>query len=142
MHRSSQAPPVARRWAQNLHLLLASLIALGILSEGVLIGPSVFGDATWGRALHGPLGAVLLLLTLLLPLIGLRARLPRRLTALGAGLFVLTLIQAISGGSGSKVPVLAALHPANAMLICGLSVVLIFQGWQLRRERRLELKAA
>jgi hypothetical protein len=28
------------------------------------------------------------------------------------------------------------------MLICGLSVVLIFEGWQLRRERRLELKAA
>jgi hypothetical protein len=126
---------VARRWAQNLHLFLAGLIVLGILSEGLLIGPSLFAGTTWGRTVHGALGAVLLLLTLLLPLSGLLARLPRRLTILSAALFGLTLIQAMSAGLGTGVPVLAALHPANAMPMFGLSVFLIMQGWQMLRER-------
>ena len=44
MHVSSQGTPVARRWAQNLYLGSASLILVGILSEGLLIGPSLFAS--------------------------------------------------------------------------------------------------
>ena len=40
MHVSSQGPPVARRWAQKLYLVVASLILVGVVSEGLLIGPS------------------------------------------------------------------------------------------------------
>ncbi|MFL5626606.1 MAG: hypothetical protein ACJ788_13540, partial [Ktedonobacteraceae bacterium] len=140
MHLSSQGTPVARRWAQNLYLVLASLILLGILSEGFLIGTSLFAGTIWGRAAHGVLGLLLLLLTLLFPLAGLLARLSGRMTILSAVLFVLTLIQVTLAGLGRSAPFLAALHPANAMLMFGLNVFLIIQGWQMVRERRSEMK--
>ena len=78
MHDSSQEPPVARSFVHKLYLAVVSLILLGIVSEGVLIGPSLFADTHWGRAIHGDLGAVLFLLTLLLPVVGRLARLPGR----------------------------------------------------------------
>lgn len=34
---------------------------------------------------------------------------------------------------GRRVPFLAALHPADALLMVGLTVVLLVQGWQLMK---------
>ena len=48
MHVSSQEPPVVRSFAHKLYLAGASLILIGIVSEGVLIGPSLFADAYLG----------------------------------------------------------------------------------------------
>jgi hypothetical protein len=140
MHVSSQEPPVARRWAQKLYLGVASLILIGIVSEGLLIGPSLFADTTWGRAAHIALGALLFLLTLLLPVAGRLARLFGRMILSSAGLFVLTLIEVMSADLGRRAPFLAALHPANAMLMFGLTLELLMQGWRLMRERRSEMK--
>jgi hypothetical protein len=140
MHISSHGTPVARHWAQILYLVLASLILLGILSQGLLIGPSLFTDTTWGQVAHGVLGTLLLLLTLLLPLVGLLARLSGRMTILGAALFALTLIEMMSAVFGRKAPFLAALHPVTAMLMVGLNVFLIMQGWHMMLESGSEMK--
>jgi len=40
---------------------------------------------------------------------------------------VLVLIQIVLGSLGDSAPLLAALHPANAMLLFGLSLYLIFR---------------
>jgi hypothetical protein len=141
MHVSSQEPPVARRWAQNLYLGVASLILVGIVSEGLLIGPSLFAETSWRRVTHAVLGVLIFLLTLLLPVAGLLARLSRRMILLSVLLFVLALLEVMSAGLGRKAPFLAALHPANALLMVGLTVLLHMQGWQLIRERRGEMKA-
>jgi hypothetical protein len=138
MHVSSGEPPVARSFTHKLYLAVASLILLGIVSEGLLIGPSLFADTHWGRAVHSDLGAGLLLLTLLLPVVARLARLSGRMMLLSAGLFVLALIQATSGALGRRTPVLAALHPATALLMTGLTALLLMQGWQLMRESRGE----
>jgi len=55
MHVSSGEPPVVRRCAHKLYLVFVSLIFLGIVSEGVLIGPSLFADTHWGHAVHSDL---------------------------------------------------------------------------------------
>ncbi len=59
MHVSSGEPPVVRRWTHKLSLAVTSLILIGIVSEGVLIGPSLFAATRWGRAVHGDLGVLL-----------------------------------------------------------------------------------
>lgn len=134
---SSQGIPVARRWAQNLYLAVASLILIGIVSEGVFIGPSLFAATRWGRAVHGDLGVLLLLLTLLLPVAGRLSRLPSRVTLLSSVLCVLTLLEVTSAVLARRSPLLAALHPANAMLMVGLTVVLLMQAWQRRSRKPL-----
>ena len=48
MQVSSQRAP-ARRWAQYLYLVLASLVLLGIFLQGFLIGAFLFAGAVWGR---------------------------------------------------------------------------------------------
>lgn len=139
MHDSSQEPPVVRSLAHKLYLAVASLILIGIVSEGVLIGPSLFADTRRGRAIHGDLGAVLFLLTLL-PVVGRLARLSGRVILLSVMLCVLTLIQVTSAALGRRSPVLAALHPANALLMVALTVLLLMQGWHLMRQKSDEMK--
>ena len=120
MQVSSQRAP-ARRWAQNLYLVLASLVLLGIFLQGFLIGAFLFGGAVWGRDAHSLLGLVLLVLSLLL------AQVSGPMKIWGFLLFVLVLIQIVLGSLGGSAPLLAALHPANAMLLFGLSLYLIFR---------------
>jgi hypothetical protein len=137
---SSQRIPVARRWAQNLYLAVASLILCGIVSEGLLIGPSLFANTNWGRVTHAVVGVLIFLLTLLLPVAGLLARLSRRMIILSAVLFVLALLEVTLAGLGRKAPLLAALHPANALLMVGLTVVLLLQGWHIMQQRKGEMR--
>jgi Family of unknown function (DUF6220) len=127
MQVSSKGAPVARRWAQNLYLVLASLVLLGIFLQGFLIGAFLFGGATWGRDEHALMGLVLLALSLLLALVGLLAQVPGRMKIWDFLLFVLVVIQYVLGSIGGNAPLLAALHPANAMILFGLSLFLIFR---------------
>lgn len=121
------------RWAQNLYLVLASLILLGIFLQGFLIGALLFAGATWGQSAHGFGGLVLLILSLLLALVGLAARIPGRMKLLGFLLFVLVIIQLVLAGLGESVPFVAALHPANAMILFGLDLFLTFRIRQIMR---------
>lgn len=130
MQVSHKKNVVARRWALFLYLILAGLTLIGILAQGFLIGTSLFAGAVWGRDAHGFVGMLLALVILLLPPTALLARLPGRITTLSAVLFVLTLIQVTLAGLDRSAPFLAALHPANAMLMFGLALFLIMQGWR------------
>lgn len=127
MQVTSQNAPVAHRWTQTLYLVIASLILLGILLQGFLIGAFLFGGAIWGENAHGVMGLVLLVLSLLLALVGLMAHIPGRMKIWGFVLFALVLIQMILPSFGESVPLLAALHPANAMILFGLNLFLIFR---------------
>lgn len=133
MQVTSQNAPVARRWAQTLYLVLASLTLLGIFLQGFLIGAFLFGGATWGQNAHGFVGLVLLVLSLLLALVGLMAQIPGRMKIWGFLLFVLMLIQFFLPSTSGSVPLLAALHPANAMILFGLSLFLIVRIRQIMR---------
>ena len=127
MQVSSKSSPTTGGWALNLYLVLAGLIQLGILLQGFFIGALLFAGAAWGKDLHGSMGLVLLVLSLLLALVGLLARVPGRIKVLGFVLFILVIIQMLLASLGSSIPLVAALHPANAMLLFGLNLFLIFQ---------------
>lgn len=127
MYQPAQGANGTRRWASLLYLVLAGLILFGIFLQGFLIGTSMFAGTRWGQEVHAFLGLLLLLLTLLLPLAALLARLPGKVTILSAVLFVLTLIQVTLASLSRSAPFVAALHPANAMLMFGLDVFLILQ---------------
>ncbi len=133
MQISSQDAPVARRWAQTLYLVLACLTLLGIFLQGFLIGAFLFGGAIWGKDTHSIVGLALLVLSLLLALVGLLAQVPGRTKVWGFLLFVLMIIQFILPSTSGSIPLLAALHPANAMLLFGLSLFPIFRIRQLMR---------
>lgn len=135
MQVSSKGTPIARRWVRNLYLVLACLILLGILLQGFLIGAFLFGGATWGRNGHSVMGLVLLVLALLLSLVGLLAQVPGRMKIWGFLLVVLIIIQITLGSIGANLPLLAALHPANAMVLFGLSLFLIVRIRQVMRAR-------
>lgn len=135
MDASYKAPAVPRRWALIVYLTLASLIFLGILTQGFLIGALLFVGASWAADAHAIGGLVVLILALLLPLAGWLSRLPGRLTFLSAVLFVLMLIQVILPNLSDSIPFAAALHPTNAMLLFGLTLLLLAQGWRVMRRR-------
>ena len=132
---SEKAAASPRRWARTVYLTLAALIFLGILSQGFLIGALLFAGAGWAGNAHATLGLIVLILALLLPLTGLLARLPSRQTILSAVLFLLTLIQVILPNLSGSLPFAAALHPTNAMLLFGLTLLLLNQGWRIRQWR-------
>lgn len=142
MHVSSGEPSVVRRFAPKLYLIMVSLILLGIVVEGALIGPSLFAATNFGRTIHGDLGGLLLLLTLLLPVVSGLSRMPGRMTLPSAVLFALTLIQAMSAALGRRVLVLAALHPANALLMAALAMLLLMQAWHAMWQRSDALKTS
>jgi len=133
MQISTQDRPVSRRWAQTLYLVLASVTLLGIFLQGFLIGAFLFGGAIWGKDAHSIVGLALLVLALLLALVGLLAQLPGRTKVWGFLLFVLMIIQFILPSTSGSVPLLAALHPANAMILFGLSLFLIMRIRQVMR---------
>ena len=133
MHASSQEVPVARHWSQYLYLVIASLILIGIFLQGFLIGAFLFGGAVWGQNIHAFMGFVLLVLSLLLALVGLLAQVPGRTKVWGFLLFVLMIIQFILPSTSRSIPLLAALHPANATVLFGLNVFLIVRVWQVMR---------
>lgn len=130
-----------RRWARTLYVILAGLILLGILVEGLIIGPSLFGVTSSGARAHLDVGALLLLVTLPLSVVAVLARLSARMVIASALLFLLALLQVTSGGLGMQpygIAVLAAIHPANAMLMAGLAVLLLVFGWRERGGRTVE----
>ena len=131
MDISSKTIVSPRRWALIVYLTLASLMFLGILTQGFLIGALLFAGAGWAGDAHTIGGLVVLILALLLPLAGLLARVPGRLMILSVVLFLLTVIQVILPNLSARIPFLAALHPANAMLLFGGTLLLIMQGWRL-----------
>ncbi len=133
MQVSAKETPAAGRWAQNLYLVLASLMALGIFLQGFFIGALLFSGATWGQNVHAFMGLVLLVVSLLLALVGLLAHIPGSLKIAGFVLFGLVLLQLILASLSESVPLLAALHPANAMILFGLSLFLIVRIRQVMR---------
>ncbi len=129
MHISTQKPSAPQSFGRKFYLAVASLILLGIVIQGVLIGPSLFTGTTWGQAVHANLGYVILLLTLLLPVISGLSHLPGRMTLLSGVLAGLALLAITSASLGATTVLLAALHPAIALLMMALTVLLLVQGW-------------
>jgi hypothetical protein len=119
--------PVRSRY---LYIGLAALFLLGVLAQVFLAGAAIFDTASW-VTWHNTLGHLLVhplpLIPLLLLILSFVGRLPRADKWLSVLLLALAMLQPmlIYVGRGASLPLLAALHPANALLIFVLPILLI-----------------
>jgi hypothetical protein len=117
------------RWA---HIGAAWLFAGGVLVQAFLAGAALTqlggsGDFSAHTSFGYTVMGLLALAVLLTALIG---RLPRSQVGLSVGLVLLYIVQTALPNARESAPIVAALHPANAMLLLALA---IFTGWRARR---------
>lgn len=111
---------------------LAWIVFAAVLVQFFFAGIGVFGEETWGESAFNPHRITGLLLVptslLLLILAGIAAftgNLPGRTAGLTALLFVLLIVQAaLVIAFYETAPIIAALHPVNALVLLGLSFYL------------------
>lgn len=135
MNDTLQSPPVsttgtrssARQFGRLGTLVLGSLFVLSILLQVFLAGGGIFASASWWP-MHQTFGMTISLLPLAFLLLAWLGRLGARTLWLSGLAFVLIIIQTFLVSSG--VPILAALHPVNALVIFGLALWLTYRAWQ------------
>jgi hypothetical protein len=123
---------MVRTYAQRLHPWLAGLFALGVLVQAFLAGaalPELGGGGDFGA--HRDLGYTGIgILALLVLIVGGLGRASRLQIWGSIGLFALYIVQTLLPTLAGSSPTLAALHPANAILLFALAA------WMFVAERR------
>jgi hypothetical protein len=124
--RSSRRGP--RRVPLRIYAVLLVIFVLGIAIQVFLAGAGIFQSAAWIEY-HSTLGHTLPLIPLVLLILGLVGRQPRSVNWLTLLLFAITYFQPwfIYVAHGLQTPILAALHPVNALLIFTLPLYLIYR---------------
>lgn len=81
---------------------------------------------------HTSLGTLMLLLSLLILLVALAARVPRPVLGITAGLFVSMVVQFVLPllNDSASTRWIAALHGVTALIVTGLALRLLMSAWQ------------
>ena len=121
---------MVRSTAGRLHPWLAGIFALGVLVQAVLAGvalPQLGGSGDFEA--HRQVGYTVMGLLSLAVLIaaGLAQTDPVQIWG-SVALFVLYIVQTLLPTFSGSTPALAALHPANALILFGLSVWMFVRG--------------
>jgi lysylphosphatidylglycerol synthetase-like protein (DUF2156 family) len=117
-----------RRVPLVIYTALAVVFLLSVVVQVFLAGAGIFASASWLSS-HGIFGHVLPVIPLLMLILGLVGRLPRTLNWLTVLLLVLVYIQPwfIYLARSVGTPLLAALHPVNALAIFALALYLLYR---------------
>lgn len=113
------------------YLSLATLLAVGVLTQVFLVGLSLLGGQPSWEA-HIGLGHSLSLLVLLMLILAYMGRLPspiKPLTWITAGVYV--LLADVVVFLSDSVPFVAALHPVLAVLLFALAAHVSVRAWRL-----------
>lgn len=119
-------------------VLVAWLFVACVVIQIYLAGLGVF-DRPQAFLTHRDFGYAFGVLTLVLVLLALLGRLPRRMVGASVLLLVLFALQSVFVLMRSSVPMLAALHPLNGFLILGLAAAV---AWSSRGYLRGETSAS
>lgn len=84
---------------------------------------------------HRNFGYVFGWLTLVILVLALVGRMPRRITGLSALILVLFALQSVFVALRPAMPALAALHPLNGFAILAVASITTRASWAVRRER-------
>jgi uncharacterized protein DUF6220 len=119
------------RWARWINVGAAWLFAAAVVLQGYLAGQALAqlggnGDFSMHRDVGYTVLGILALVIIVTALVG---RMPRRHVGWSAALVILYVVQTSLPFLRTDSPAIAALHPANAMV---LLVVAIFVGWRGR----------
>ena len=116
---------MANRYTRWLHAAFAWLFVAGVIVQAWLAGAALAqlgGSGNFGNHVEfGYTGMGILALGVLVT--ALVARVPRIQVGLVIGLVVLYVVQTLLPNFRGSSPIVAALHPANALLLFGFSVI-------------------
>jgi hypothetical protein len=123
------------RWARYAYFGSLVLFLAGLVFQVYLVGQSLFVDprdwsqhAGWGWTVgHG--------IPLLILISAALSRLGRRRWMVLLVFFLAAAIQPLLPGFREMSPLLAVLHPVNAVLLVGLTLWLLQDAWPLVRSR-------
>ncbi|MBA2266254.1 MAG: hypothetical protein H0W17_07680 [Chloroflexi bacterium] len=114
-----------------LFLAVAVLFVVGVVVQVFLAGVGLFGAGD--MAGHVDFGYLLSVVPLLPLLLAWPARAGRRTVTLCAALLVATQVQTFLPLLRDDAPLVAALHPVNALLVFGLGLMVARRGLALAR---------
>ena len=109
----------------------AVLFLVGVVVQVYLIGATLFAGGSIEN--HRGLGYLLSLAPVIPLLLAWPARAGQRTVLLCAALLVDAFVQSVLPSLKGAVPFIAALHPVNALLVFGLSVVVARRAVRLAR---------
>ncbi|HYH91588.1 MAG TPA: DUF6220 domain-containing protein [Candidatus Saccharimonadales bacterium] len=121
-----------RSFARQAHPVVGAIFIACVVVQVFLAGLGVFDDPRTFLT-HRDFGYTFGMLTLVLLVLALVGREPRRVTGLSALLLVLFAFQSVFIALRADQPVLAALHPVNGFLILLVAVAVTRVSWAVRR---------
>ena len=123
-------------WTRVAYLVVAWLFIVSLLVQVFLAGLSLFVSGSYWDAHIGFGHSVPGLVALLLVVFALWGRFPRATILLTLLLFVLVIAQTeVFAAIRADVPLVAALHPVNALILFAIGVGLARRVWALVRVR-------
>jgi len=130
----SPAPPLSigldrpramiRRWARRGVVIAAWLFVAGVVGQVFLAGLGVFGVPAGDFSTHRDFGYLVGWLTLVVLVLAIAGRLPRRVIGLAVLLLILFALQSVFVAVRDDYPAVAALHPLNGFLILLVGIVI------------------
>jgi hypothetical protein len=123
-----------RIWARRGVLIAAWGFVAGAVGQIFLAGLGVFGTPAGDFATHRDFGYLIGWLTLVVLVLAIVGRLPRREIGLALLLLVLFALQSVFVAIRHEQPAVAALHPLNGFLILLVGIVVArharrYVGW-------------
>ena len=116
---------------RRLHLWAASLWVVAIIVQVFLAGQAIANLGGSGDfSTHVDVGYTIGIVQLAVLILAFAARLPRRDTLISAGILILYVVQTLLPLAKSASPLIAALHPLNAMILFTVSVWYARHAWR------------
>jgi uncharacterized protein DUF6220 len=122
---------MVRRGARAIQLGAAWLFVACLVVQVFLAGLGVFDDPK-AFITHRDFGYLIGLLTLVLLIAAIAARLGRRQIGLAVLLMILFTLQSVFVGMRTAYPAAAALHPVNGFLILLVTLIIARDAWSAR----------
>lgn len=124
---------MARSIARTAYPLVAGLFVACALIQVFLAGLGVFDDPE-AFITHRNFGYMFGWLTLVLLVVALVGRMPRRYVGQAVLLLVLFALQSVFIAMRADMPAIAALHPVNGFLILATGGIATWTSWKARGE--------
>ncbi len=115
---------MTRHWARRGVVIAAWLFVAGVVGQVFLAGLGVFGVPAGDFSTHRDFGYLVGWLTLVVLVLAIAGRLPRRDIGLSALLLILFALQSVFVAIRDDYPAVAALHPLNGFLILLVGIVI------------------
>jgi len=122
---------MVRSLARGAFPFVAGLFTACAIIQVFLAGLGVFDDES-AFITHRNFGYLFSWLTIVMVILALVGRMPRRFAGLSALLFGLFILQSVFVAMRESMPAVAALHPLNGFLILAVGALTTYWSWQSR----------